>query len=66
MSNLGQGWQVWTYSWSAVTSTGGSKPIPEHLMFGGKVFPTRKEAESAWYDTIPGANDHATYVKVAS
>jgi hypothetical protein len=29
-----------------------------------KVYKTRKAAEEAWYDSAPGVNDHATYIKV--
>lgn len=57
------GWQVWSYRWSAVTSTGNARPIPEELLFGGKVFASRKDAESAWYDTCPGCNDKAVYLR---
>ncbi len=52
------GWQVWSYSWS-----NGNGPIPETVLFGGHVYRTKAEAESAWYDTCPGRNDHATYVR---
>lgn len=54
-----KGWQVWSCA-SQLRST----PIPERLLFGGKVFPTRKAAEEAWYDTAPGCNDHACYRRV--
>ena len=33
---------------------------PGQVLFGGHVFPTRKAAESAWYDTCPGRNDQKT------
>lgn len=49
------GYQVWSYQWS-----NGYGPIPDRLLFGGKIFRTRHQAEEAWYDTMPGPNDHAT------
>ena len=30
------------------------------------VFPTRKAAESYWYDSAPGQNDRCTFVKVSA
>ena len=30
------------------------------------VFPTRKAAESYWYDSAPGRNDRCTFVKVSA
>lgn len=55
------GYQVFTYEGSYTsTVTGQVREIPGRLLFGGQVFPTRKAAESAWYDTAPGRNDQMT------
>jgi hypothetical protein len=56
------GWQVYTYRWSYCTANG-PEPIPDHLLFGGRIFKTRKLAEEAWYDTCPGRNDKACYIR---
>ncbi len=55
-------YQVWSYRWSRCTEAG-PIPIPEHLLFGGQEFSTKKAAESAWYDTMPGRNDKMVVLK---
>jgi hypothetical protein len=53
------GWQVFVY---AGTYSGAyPREILGRVLFGGQVFATRAEAESAWYDTAPGRNDRATF-----
>ena len=54
------GWQVFVYegTWNTGEVELG------RMLFGGQVFKTRRTAESAWYDTMPGRNDRATYVRV--
>jgi len=53
------GWQVWF-----TDGANGYGPIPECPAFGGQIFTSRAKASSAWYDTIPGVNDHACYVRI--
>ena len=55
------GYQVYTYGGTWVPS---GKRIGRTLLFGGEIFLTKREAESAWYDTMPGRNDRAIYVPV--
>jgi hypothetical protein len=55
------GYQVFVYEGSYTsTKTGKVVEIAGRVLFGGHVFPTRKAAESAWYDTCPGRNDQKT------
>ena len=55
------GYQVFIYEGSYTsTKTGRTVEIAGRVLFGGRVFKTRKAAESAWYDTCPGRNDSMT------
>ena len=55
------GFQVFVYEGSYTsTKTGRITDLAGRVLFGGQVFPTRKAAESAWYDTCPGRNDRMT------
>jgi hypothetical protein len=55
------GFQVFVYEGSYTsTKTGRTVEIAGRVLFGGQVFPTKKSAESAWYDSCPGRNDHKT------
>jgi hypothetical protein len=58
---ISTGWQVRVYQGVWVPS---GEVITGRVLFGGQVFKTRRDAESAWYDTMPGRNDRAAYVKV--
>ena len=53
------GFQVCSTSWSDASGR-----IPEGPLFGGKVFATRQEAVSAWYDSAPGQNDHMVIIRI--
>ena len=52
-------WQIWAYEW--VDENG--KPIPKRVLFGGQGFPTKGAAEAYWYDTAPGRNDKAVFIR---
>lgn len=62
-SSENDGWQVYTYTWSECTPAG-PVPIPQRLLFNGRIFKRLKDAQSAWYDTDPGRNSRACYAKV--
>lgn len=46
-------WQVWYEEWGDP-----KRPVSQ------KLFKTRQEAESFWYDSMPGRNDRACFVQV--
>ena len=61
-----KGYQVFVYE-GCYTSmkTGRVIDLAGRVLFGGLVFPTKKAAKDAWYDTCPERNDRMTIKKVA-
>lgn len=56
-----RGYQVFEYEGSYTsTKTGRIVEIGGRVLFGGKIFQTKKAAKSAWYDTCIGRNDSMT------
>ena len=55
------GYQIFVYE-GCYTSmkTGRITDIAGPILFGGRVFPTKKAARATWYDTCPGRNDRMT------